>query len=203
MEQHFAPALGKLHQLLETASIELHTPIRFALIGGLAVSTWGAIRSTRDIDLLADSNPSPIGDRRLRDELEKFLEKKRCTVEWRVGDFDDPIPLMLRVSLGTKSREVAADVLWAHERWQREALQRRLEVKAGKLRVFVLHPEDLILMKLDAGGPQDLLDVQALLSSRPPEVIFARLKRNAARMRLRKLLEACLHKAPGKNPSRQ
>ncbi len=53
-------------------------------------------------------------------------------------------------------------------------------------------------MKLDAGGPQDLLDVQALLRSRPPEVNLARLKRNAASMHLRKILERCVHEA-GKN----
>ena len=56
----------------------------------------------------------------------------------------------------------------------------------------MLHPEDLILMKLDAGGPQDLLDVQALLSSRPPEMNIARLTRKAARIRLRTVLESCL-----------
>jgi hypothetical protein len=195
MEQHFAPALRKLHQLLEAASTELRTPIGFALIGGLAVSTWGAIRATRDIGLLADSDPSPIGNRRLRDELKKFLEKKRCTVEWRVGDFDDPIPLVLRVGLEAKSGGAVADILWACKRWHQAALQRRQEVMAGRQRFFVLHPEDLILMKLDAGGPQDLLDVQALLSSRPPELNVARLKRNAARIHLRKLLEQCLREA--------
>lgn len=202
MEQHFTAWLRKLHDLLGAASIGLKTPIRFALIGGLAVSTWGAIRATRDVDLLADSDPSPIGDRRLRDELKRFLEKKRCAVEWRVGDFEDPIPLMLRVSLRTKSREAVADVLWAHKRWHQEALQRRVQVKSGRLRVFVLHPEDLILMKLDAGGPQDLLDVQALLSSKPPDMNVARLKRKAARIRLRKLLEGCLREA-GKGGRRQ
>jgi hypothetical protein len=55
MEQRFVPALQKLHRLLGAASTNLQTPIRFALIGGLAVSTWGGIRATRDIDFLADS----------------------------------------------------------------------------------------------------------------------------------------------------
>jgi hypothetical protein len=202
MEQRFAPALRKLHRLLEAASTELQTPIRFALIGGLAVSTWGAVRATRDIDVLVDSDPSPISNRRLRDELKRFLEKKSCTVEWRVGDSDDPIPLMLCLGLGGTSRETAVDILWAHKRWHQKALKRRQEVKVGRHRFFVLHPEDLILMKLDAGGPQDLLDVEALLSSRPPEMNIARLKRKAARIRLRKPLEGCLREA-GKRDRRQ
>lgn len=34
-------------------------------------------------------------------------------------------------------------------------------------------------MKLTAGGPQHLLDVQALLSSSPPDMDIERLKRSA------------------------
>jgi hypothetical protein len=202
MEQHFAPALRKLHQLIEAASTELRTSIRFALIGGLAVSTWGAIRATRDIDLLADSDPSPISNRHLREELKNFFEKRGCAIEWRIGDFDDPIPLLLHLKLGKKSADAGADILWAYKRWHQAALQRRQEVTTGRHRFFVLRPEDLILMKLDAGGPQDLLDVQALLSSRPRELNIKRLKRNAARIRLGKLLEGCLREASGKKPRR-
>ncbi|MBF8253619.1 MAG: hypothetical protein HW373_314 [Deltaproteobacteria bacterium] len=192
MEQRFVPALRRLHRLLEDASTELQITIRFALIGGLAVSTWGGIRATRDIDFLADSDPSPIGSRRLRDDFKKCLEEQHCRVEWRVGDPDDPIPLVSRLRLVDKSIETEADILWAYKRWHQEALQRRLEVKAKRLRVFVIHPEDLILLKLDAGGPQDLLDVRALLASKPPDLDVERLKRTAARIRLRKLLDSSL-----------
>lgn len=202
MEQPFARVVDRLQKLLEAASVELQIRIRIALIGGLAVSAWGAIRATQDVDLLADSDPSPIASRSVRDDLQRFFEKKHCSVEWRAGDPDDPIPLLLRLNLGGALSQPGADILWAHKRWHQEALQRRVEVKSGRLRVFVLHPEDLILMKLDAGGPQDLLDVQALLSSRPPEMNIARLKRKAARIRLRKPLEGCLREA-GKRDRRQ
>ena len=198
MAQRFVPALGRLRKLLEDASKALHVSIDFALIGGLAVSTWGAVRATQDIDLLADSDPSPIGDWRMRETLAKFLVKKRCKVEWRVGDPGDPIPLLLRVEFSRSSRKLYTDILWAHKRWHQEALRRRLEVLLGKSRVFVLHPEDLILLKLDAGSPQDLLDVQALLASKPPALDIDRLQRSAARIRLQKLLDSCLQDIPGK-----
>ena len=152
MEQPFARVVNRLQKLLEAASVKLQIRIRIALIGGLAVSAWGAIRATQDIDLLADSDPSPIGSRPIRDDLQRFFEAKHCIVEWRVGDSDGPIPLLLRLNLGGALSQPGADILWAHQRWQQEALQRRLEVRSGKLRVFVLHPEDLILTKLDAGG---------------------------------------------------
>lgn len=202
MEQRFVPALGRLRKLLEEASIALQIPINFALIGDLAVSTWGAVRATQDVDLLANSNPSPIGDPRVRDGLGKFLQKRRCAVDWRVGDADDPIPLLLRTELPKSIGRLGTDILWAHKRWHQEALQRRLEIKSGRLRVYVLHPEDLILLKLDAGGPQDLLDVRALLAIKPAELDIERLKRSAAGVRLQKLLASCLSDTPKRNHSR-
>jgi hypothetical protein len=54
MEQQLAPALGRLRILLEEASTALHIPVTFALIDGPAISAWGAVRATQDIDLLAD-----------------------------------------------------------------------------------------------------------------------------------------------------
>ncbi len=192
MEQRFVPALRRLQRLLQGASAALQTPIHFALIGGLAVSTWGVVRATQDIDLLADGDPSPLRDLRLRVALQDFLEKRGCRSEWRVGERDDPIPLLLRVEMPRTLRPLEADILWAHKRWQREALARRIAIKVSRLEVFVLHPEDLILMKLEAGGPQDLLDVEALFSNPTQELSVARLKRKASGLGLSTLLEKCL-----------
>jgi hypothetical protein len=152
---------------------------------------------------LADSDPSPIRDHALRGDLKKFFERKRCAAEWREGDFDDPIALLLHLRLGKQSADAVSDILWASKRWQRDALQRRVEITSGRQGFFVLAPEDLILMKLDAGGPQDLLDVQALLSCRPPELNIARLKRSATRIRLRKLLDNCLRETGTKDPRQE
>lgn len=195
MEQGFTPALRTLQKLLQETSSALKIPISFALIGGLAVSAWGAVRATEDIDLLADSSPSPLKNRRLQADVQQCLEKRGCIAEWRAGDPDDPIPLLLRVGLPGPLRPLGADILWAHRRWQREALARRITVKLSRLQVFVLRPEDLILMKLEAGGPQDLLDVERLLSNLPPELNVPRLKRKASQLRLDALLDKCLRQA--------
>jgi hypothetical protein len=192
MEPQFAPALRRLQQLLCMASHELQTTIHFALIGGLSVAAWGVVRATQDIDFLADSEPSPIGDLNLRKRLKHYLERKHCRVEWRVGDYDDPVPLLLRLALPRSYGGLGADILWAHKRWHREALVRTITVKLSRRRVRVLHPEDLILLKLDAGGPQDLADVEGLLVDPPPQLNLARLKKSAARLRFGKVLEKCL-----------
>jgi hypothetical protein len=192
MDLRLARGLRELTRLFVAAALDLDTHLRFAVLGGLAVSTWGVIRATQDIDFLADSDPSPLKDPTLRDRLRSFLEERNSTADWRIGDYDDPIPLLLKIELPAALGSVGADVLWAHKRWQQEALERAVKVEMEGDHIPVLHPEDLILMKLDAGGPQDLLDVQQLVSIAPPQLDLARLKKSAARLRLGRLLEKCL-----------
>jgi hypothetical protein len=67
MAQQLAPALAELHRLLTDCRTQLQVNFQFALIGGLAVSTWGAIRATQDIDFIAHCEPGPIRDLTLRE----------------------------------------------------------------------------------------------------------------------------------------
>jgi hypothetical protein len=193
MEQRLGPALVELNELLEKASKELHASIQFALIGGLAVAAWGVIRATQDIDVLANSDPTPLVNTRLRGELKNFLDRNGCHTEWRVGDSDDPIPLLLRVNLPQMFGDIGADILWAHKHWQQEALQRSIAIEVLNRRLYILHPADLIL--LDAGGPQDLFDVKHRLSAPPPQLNIEQLRASAARLRLGRALDKCLREA--------
>ena len=192
MEPQFAPALSRVRSLLTRAARDAKTPIHFALIGGLGVAAWGIVRATQDIDFLADSEPSPIGDVRIRDRIEISLKRQRCDIEWRVGEHEDPVPLLLRLKLPRSYGGLGADVLWAHKRWHREALRRSIDVKLARKPVPVLHPEDLILLKLEAGGPQDLADVSGLLDDPPAQLNLDRLKATAARLRMARALEKIL-----------
>lgn len=192
MEQRFEHALGDLQKLLLDASLDFQIPIHFALIGGLAMSAWGVVRATADIDLLAHSDPSPLRNLTIRQRMKTFFESRGCTVDWRMGDLEDPIPLLLRIGLAPPTVDLEADVLWAHKRWQREALTRIVTLTVSGMDVFVLHPEDLILLKLEAGGPQDLLDVESLLAESPPDLDITRLKRKAGQLRLGTTLEKLL-----------
>lgn len=191
MVQRFARSVHALQKLLRDASSELRLPLRFGLIGGLALSAWGVVRATEDIDLLADSTPSPIRDMDVRRGMAVFLEERGCKAEWRVGDADDPIPLLLRLRLPRQLGGVGVDILWAHKRWQQEALTQAIEIRVSRMKLSVLHPESLILMKLDAGGPQDLLDVEALLVNPPPELDSRRLAKKAKALRLDSVLRKC------------
>lgn len=196
MVPRFARALRALTLLFQQAAVACDLPLRFAVIGGLAVSAWGKVRATQDIDILADSDPSPIRDHAVRARLQQFWDAQGCRGEWRVGLADDPIALLLHLGL-PRPIGLTADVLWAQKPWQQEALKRVRTVKVFRTDIVILHPEDLILLKLEAGGPQDVLDVESILANNPPELDHARLMRAATRLRLRTALDKCLRRVAG------
>lgn len=135
---------------------ERHIP--HALIGGLAVATWGAPRATEDIDLLADLEPSP--------ELDAAFRAAGFEAEWRRGDPDDPVPLLLRLRSATGPE---VDVICATRDWEREMLDRAIRVRIPEgPETPIIAIEDLVVLKLLAGGPRDLADVADLLERAGP-----------------------------------
>lgn len=132
--------------------------VPYVLIGGLAVAVWGAPRATEDIDVLADASPSP--------ELDAALRAAGFEAEWRRGDPDDPVPLLLRLR-SASGPEI--DVICATRAWEREMLGRSILVRIPQgLEMPVVAVEDLIVLKLMAGGPGDLADVAHLLDRAGP-----------------------------------
>lgn len=143
----FEEALARLVAVLEQRRVP------YAVIGGLAVAAWGAPRATEDIGLLADLSPSP--------ELDSALRTAGFDVEWRRGGPDDPVPLLLRLR-SASGPEI--DVVSATRVWEREMLGRsiRVQIPEGP-ETPVVAADDLIVLKLLAGGPGDLADVADIL----------------------------------------
>ena len=153
--------------LANLAAIFQERRVPYALMGGLAVAAWGAPRATEDIDLLADVSPSS--------ELDASLRARGFEAEWRRGAPDDPIPLLLRLR-SPSGPEI--DVVCATRAWEREMLGRSIRVRVPEgPETGVIAVEDLIILKLMAGGPRDLADAADLLERAGP---FPNLDRRAA-----------------------
>jgi len=148
----FEDALANLSAIFQERGVA------YALMGGLAVAAWGAPRATEDIDLLADLSPS--------EELDAALRARGFEVDWRRGGSDDPVPLLLRL----RSRSgPEVDVVCATRAWEREMLSRSIRLRFPQgLEIPVVAIEDLIVLKLMAGGPADLADVADLLQRADP-----------------------------------
>lgn len=125
--------------------------IAHALIGASALAARGVARSTYDIDLLTADG------RVLEPGLWQSLSSDGVRVDIRRGDADDPLGGVVRVET---AGERPVDVIFGKLAWQQRAVERAEPVAGGP---SVVLARDLVLLKLYAGGPQDLWDIQELL----------------------------------------
>ncbi len=138
--------LDAVHRTLEAAGVP------HALVGAAALASLGIARSTFDVDLL-------VTDRRCLDEtFWAGLRQGETTVNVRRGDLDDPLAGVVRVD---RAGDRPVDIIVGRHAWQARALDRSAPQSEGP--AIVLAP-DLVLLKLFAGGTQDLWDVEQLLA---------------------------------------
>lgn len=146
-----------MFDLLGEASRELSARgVGHVLIGAGALAAHGVSRSTHDLDLLA-TDP-----RVLQPGFWSALGGAGVAVEARLGDHEDPLAGVVRLSrIGDRS----VDVVVGRAAWQSEMFGRAAGLALGGIVVPVAAASDLVLLKLFAGGPQDLWDVQQLLAA--------------------------------------
>jgi hypothetical protein len=125
--------------------------IPHALIGGAALASAGIARSTFDVDLLTTD------DRVLIEALWRPL-RPEISVHMQRGRENDPLVGIVHLD---KVRERPVDVIVGGHGWQRAAVARAARTTDGPPIVL---PRDLILLKLYAGGTQDLWDIRELLA---------------------------------------
>jgi hypothetical protein len=125
-----------------------HHHIRYALIGAAAMAVYGVSRSTFDIDLLTTDHRAL--DRTIWAALAGDADVRR-------GDPEDPLAGVVRITIG---EERPIDIVIGRHAWQARAVERAQQMGDA---VPVVLARDLVLLKLYAGGSQDLWDVRELL----------------------------------------
>lgn len=129
--------------------------IPYALIGASALAVHGIPRSTYDIDLLTTSA------RVLEPSLWEQLSAHDVSVDVRAGDAADPLRGVIRLQRAS-DRDV--DVIVGRHQWQSDLLGRAVPSRVLDEDVAVVLKGDLILLKLYAGGHQDVWDIEQLLA---------------------------------------
>ncbi len=126
-----------------------------AVIGGAALAVHGIARATVDLDLLAtDANALD------RQTWEGFSDPPS---EIRRGGSDDPLDGVVRFR---RASEVV-EVIVGTSSWMRQIVGRAAPHLLGGESLPVVAAVDLVLLKLYAAGPQDLLDIKLLLAALP------------------------------------
>lgn len=140
--------------LREAADAAREAGVRFAVIGGCARNAYAEPRATKDVDLVAEVDPS--GHERLGRALAARGFRRASAVAHGPGPVPDAI--FYRDDAGRR-----IDVLFAHTEFEREALDGAGEASPyDGVSVPVVSPEALIVYKLVAGRTQDIADVEAV-----------------------------------------
>ena len=159
--------------LLDAIDILNEVGVPYAVAGAFAVACYGVPRYTGDADAVAWLKDVGI----TVDQLKDRLAAEGYSVSVRRGDFEDPILLSMRVDDRFENR---LDLLLSVRGMDPDAVHRCLSTQMLDSTVRVISAEDLIAMKLFAGGPQDVMDVRGILQVWR-ERLDANLLRHAAR----------------------
>lgn len=136
--------------------------IAYAVCGGVAVTVYGATRSTKDIDIVI-----------ARDDLQRVLDLIRPLGYAFVAlpmEFDVGTPKerhVQRVSKVEGAEHLLVDLLLAEAAFT-GALDDRVEISLPEGPLAVVSLPTLIRMKRLAGRPQDVADISKLESGEEP-----------------------------------
>ena len=151
--------------LLAAVSADLTSrTIPHALIGAVALAAHGIVRASLDSDILIVMAGAPPT------EMWECVRREGADITTRIGDPDDPFRAVVRI---TKRGSPPVDVLVGKFSWQREVIARARRISYSGCELPVVNAADLILLKLFAGGPQDLRDIERLLSSSSRATLLA------------------------------
>lgn len=158
----------------ELHRIFLKRRMKLAFMGGIAVSVYGTPRATYDIDAVA-----------LVEELkiEPLLSALR-----RKGFYCDekrPIKTIQGkpfITLIYSKSKVYVDLFLARDEFQLQVFSRARKIRLNRMKVNIVSPEDLILIKLQSGRERDLDDVRIILSENASKLDLDYLKKWAKRL---------------------
>ena len=153
--------MTSLEQALHSiASVLAQRGIPYAVMGGLAVRVYAIPRFTNDVDLTISL------DREELPSLFDSLQSVGCEIPspFREGWLDSVAGLPLfKAEFYETGRSIEIDVFVSETDFQRSLIERRRIIETPAGQISFVSPEDLILLKLIASRPRDLVDVQDIL----------------------------------------
>src|SRR5262249_52329272 len=140
--------------------------VPYCIVGGIANLVWGEPRATVDVDVSVSVDEAAVTGfvEVLGREFAILVESPaRFVSDTRV------LPMQDR-------RGVRIDVIFALLPFERDVIERAVDVDMGSARVKVCTAEDLILMKIISERERDLADAEAIARRRHASLDLAYLQ---------------------------
>ncbi len=144
---------GVADPIAELAAILRAAGLAHALIGGHAVNAWIEPRFTADVDFTVEAAPTKL------EAVVKALVDAGYRVTREVGGGQVSGPDFVRFARGADDPPL--DLQVAKTAYQAEVLRRARPIAAG---IAIATVEDLIVLKLIANRPKDLIDLRNLVA---------------------------------------
>jgi len=151
--------LDLLVALLEDMSVQ------YVIVGGLAIRAYSIPRATEDLDFTLAMGREHLPG------LYEALEKQDYAVPepYRSGWVDQVKGLnLVKLKRYVGGRGIDVDLFLADSSFQKEILRRRRMADVEGRNLWIASPEDMVLLKVLAGRPRDLLDVNDVLFMQAP-----------------------------------
>lgn len=175
-------ALKKIVEVLEKENLD------YCLFGGLAIQVYKRIRATRDVDLMVAISSDRIFKLIRQIKQENFrLDKKRGII--KINGFE----LLRFIYTDEETKfEIFIDLVSAATEFQKHILDRKTKTDFLGININIASLEDLVLLKLLADRPIDLLDAQYLLEENKEIIDKDYLRNWAKRLGIAKKLNKLL-----------
>jgi hypothetical protein len=129
--------------------------VPFALVGGLAASVRGQPRVTADVDLIIAAEVDQA--------LSLAATLPQSPFRPLFNDFEDVVTRAFILPLRHRSTNIKVDIAIGLSGFERQAVARAKKVDVAGCILPVAQAEDLLVMKVLAGRPQDEQDIQGLI----------------------------------------
>jgi hypothetical protein len=153
------PVIRALWEIIDSLDQQ---EVEYVVMGGLAVRALAIPRPTNDVDLTIVCSPE-----KLPTLLKSWQSECLQVPEVYLSGWVDRIAEMPLVKLKTQispDHSVDLDIFLCETEFQRSLVSRRIEAEIDDQRsIWIVSPEDLILLKLIANRPRDLIDVADIL----------------------------------------
>jgi predicted nucleotidyltransferase len=141
--------------------------LRYAIVGGLAVSAWALPRSTRDVDLYVEI-PTP-----LHSDLQEQLEAQGFHVPALAAELQQfGVFRSKHLTSG-----VFVDIFDAVGPLGESILERRRHLDVDSHELWVVSPEDLALLKAFSDRPRDFDDLVTLCKHLGSKLDYSYMKK--------------------------
>ncbi|MGC1121558.1 MAG: hypothetical protein WBA22_10745 [Candidatus Methanofastidiosia archaeon] len=129
--------------------------VDYAIIGGVAVSSWGNPRTTGDLDVIAVIKMENIG------ELCENLQEAGFSIDKE--DIENALGEKTHFTIFDQDSEYHVDVKGVYDKFDALTVKNRIAISYYDHTINMASAEDTIAHKLLFGGYQDIRDAESIL----------------------------------------